>query len=154
LDLYRKMNESPECEHPLAWSAPDFSLDPFDLVFLPGGHDKAVRQIIESKTLHAHLAAYFPQTRKPGKKAVVAVCHGVQVLSSAKGKNGKSILREVDTTALPAKFEQVAFWGTRAFLGDYYKTFGRGSDEVEKAVSIAPLEAAHLDPSGLTALDR
>lgn len=50
------------------------------------------------------------------------------------GANGKSIIHECHTTALPARFEQVAFWATRAFLGDYYKTYGAGSDDVEVSV--------------------
>ena len=56
------------------------------------------------------------------------------VLSETLNADGKSIIHECDTTALPARFEQVAFWGTRAFLGDYYKTYGVGSDDVEVAV--------------------
>ena len=128
------MNESDECKKPLAWSDKDFSLDQFDLLYLPGGHEKRVRQIIDSETLHKLIAAYFPLTRKPGKKAVVAVCHGVLVVSESKGEDGKSCIHECNTTSLPAKFEQVAFWGTRAFLGDYYKTYGAGSEDVEDSV--------------------
>lgn len=47
----------------------------------------------------------------------------------------KSVLHDVETTALPARFEQVAFQSTRLFLGDYYKTYGVGSDDVEEAVA-------------------
>ncbi len=86
------------------------------------------------------LASYFPQTLKPSKKNVAAVCHGVMALAAAnllEGENkGKSILHDSDTTALPGAFEGVAFWGTRLFLGDYYKTYGVGSDSVETAVSV------------------
>ena len=57
------------------------------------------------------------------------------MLSETKGEDGKSVIHECVTTALPARFEQVAFWGTRAFLGDYYKTYGKGSDDVEASVS-------------------
>jgi len=118
VEMYRKMKESQECKTPLAWSADSFSLLPFDLVFFPGGHEKSVRQIIDSQSLHSHVAAYFPSTKKPGKKAMAAVCHGVMVLSRTKREDGKSVLFECDTTTLPARFEQVAYWGTRAFLGD------------------------------------
>lgn len=31
----------------------------------------------------------------------------------------EGVIYGCDATALPARFEQVAFWGTRAFLGDY-----------------------------------
>ncbi|KAI5467622.1 class I glutamine amidotransferase-like protein [Mariannaea sp. PMI_226] len=132
---YNTMVESEACQHPLAWSAPGFSLDQFALVFLPGGHDKAVKQILDSPTVHELLAAFFPGTRRPGGlKAVGAICHGVLVLANAKQADGKSLLSECSTTTLPARFEQLAFWGTRMFLGDYYKTYGAGSEDVEDTI--------------------
>jgi putative intracellular protease/amidase len=129
------MSRTPEFQNPLSWSSPDFNLDSFNLVFLPGGHEKGVRQLIDSPIMHKHLASYFPATTKPSSKTVAAVCHGVMVLSQTEGADGKSIIHECVTTALPARFEQVAFWGTRAFLGDYYKTYGSGSENVEDSVS-------------------
>lgn len=136
LDQYATMAKSDEMQNPLSWSASDFSLDPFDLVLLPGGHEKSVRQIIDSPKVHQLMAEFFPKTKKPSKKAVAAVCHGVMVLSESKDSNGDSVIKECVTTALPAGFERVAFWGTRAFLGDYYKTYGAGSEHVEQSVSI------------------
>lgn len=136
--MYRKMVASEECKNPLAWSAQGFSLDQFDMCFLPGGHEKSVRQLIDSDTVHKLFASYFPQTKKPGKKVVGALCHGVMVLSESKGDDGKSVIYDCTTTSLPARFEQVAFWGTRAFLGDYYKTYGQGSEDVEMSVSLDP----------------
>ena len=65
---------------------------------------------------------------------MAAVCHGVMVLSETLDAEGKSVLRDVCTTALPARFEQAAFWGTRVVLGDYYKTYGVGSEDVETSV--------------------
>jgi len=135
--LYHEMRASDECRHPLAWSAPDFSLDPFDCVYLPGGHERGVRQIIDSPAVHRLMAAYVPKCRKPGRKAVVAVCHGVMVLSESKGGDGKSAIHECTTTTLPAGFERVAFWGTRWFLGSYYKTYGPNSANVEDFVTKA-----------------
>jgi putative intracellular protease/amidase len=128
------MSQTPEFQTPLSWTSSDFSLDSYNLVFLPGGHEKGVRQLIDSSVMQKQLASYFPATAKPSSKTVAAVCHGVMVLSETKGTDGKSVIHECVTTALPARFEQVAFWGTRAFLGDYYKTYGAGSDDVEKSV--------------------
>jgi putative intracellular protease/amidase len=128
------MSATPEWLCPLSWSAPDFTLDSYNLVFLPGGHDKGVRQLLDSPIIHKHLAEYFPKTLKPSTKAVAAICHGVMVLSETKDKEGKSVIHECVTTALPARFEQVAFWGTRVFMGDYYKTYGPCSDNVEEFV--------------------
>lgn len=138
---YETMSTSPEWRSPLSWSLPSFTLESFDLVFLPGGHEKSVRQIIDSKTVHRLLVDYFPQTAKSAEggkkkksKVVGAVCHGVMVLSEASDGEGRSPIWGCETTALPARFEQVAFWGTRAVLGDYYKTYGAGSENVEDAV--------------------
>lgn len=135
VDVYNQMSKTPEFQKPLSWTSPDFSLDAYNLVFLPGGHEKGVRQLIDSPVMQTYLSSYFPATIKPSSKTVAAVCHGVMVLSETKGPDGKSVIHECVTTALPARFEQVAFWGTRAFLGDYYKTYGAGSDDVEKSVS-------------------
>ncbi|KAF7561097.1 hypothetical protein G7046_g3054 [Stylonectria norvegica] len=132
---YATMLESTEWKNPHAWSTPGFSLDPYAFVFLPGGHDKAVRQVLDSTTVQALLASYFPKTqRKDRVKGVGAICHGVLALANAKGSDGQSILRDCTTTTLPGRFEQVAYWGTRLFLGDYYKTYGAGSEDVEDAV--------------------
>jgi len=128
------MSKTVEFQNPLSWSSPDFSLDAYNLVFLPGGHEKSVRQLIDSPIMHKNLAAYFPAAKKPSSKCVAAVCHGVMVLSETVGSDGNSVIYQCDTTALPARFEQAAFWVTRLFLGDYYKTYGVGSDDVEVSV--------------------
>jgi hypothetical protein len=138
------MSATPEFQHPLSWSSLDFTLEPYNLVFLPGGHEKGVRQLIDSPIIHKHLASYFPATVKPSPKSVAAVCHGVMVLSETEGADGKSVIHECATTALPARFEQVAFWGTRVFMGDYYKTYGAGSDDVEASVSIVSVVELRL----------
>jgi hypothetical protein len=132
------MTTTTEFQNPLSWSSADFNLDSYNLLFLPGGHEKGVRQLIESPIMHKHIAAYFPATLKPSAKTVAAVCHGVMVLSETEGADGKSVIHECATTALPARFEQAAFWSTRAFLGDYYKTYGACSDDVEDSVSYTP----------------
>lgn len=134
---YNAMIASPEWASPLSWTTPTLDLSAYDLVFLPGGHDKGVSQVIDSARVHELIAAYFPLTARASehKKAIGAVCHGVMVLSETPRADGKSVLNGAITTALPTRFEQLAFWGTRAFLGDYYKTYGACSENVEEAVS-------------------
>ncbi|KAI1097870.1 class I glutamine amidotransferase-like protein [Jackrogersella minutella] len=150
ISMYKRMAISEEMHHPLSWSDPDFSLDPFDLVIFPGGHDKGVRQIIDSPIVHKLVVDYFPKTKRPSKKVVGAVCHGVMVLSESKDANGRSVIHDCNTTALPAKFEQAAYWSTRAVLGDYYKTYGHGSanveDSVKKALASPDQFKASLNP--------
>lgn len=122
----------------LSWSDEHFTLEVYDLVFLPGGHEKGVIQLINSPRVHSLLAEYFPLTRKPSKKCCAAICHGVMALSesSLPGEDGKgkSVLHDATTTALPGPMEQGIFWGTRLWLGDYYKTYGAGSESVETSV--------------------
>jgi putative intracellular protease/amidase len=138
--LYNSMIQNDDFTHPVSWTSPDFSLSSYDLVFLPGGHEKGVRQVIDSPIIQRALAEYFPQTEKPSKKAVAAICHGVLGLSEAKLEDGKSVLHDATTTALPGMMEQGIFWSTRLVLGDYYKTYGANSDSVEVAVSQTKME--------------
>jgi putative intracellular protease/amidase len=133
---YKAMSESDEFKHPLRWSEPGFTLLDFDMVVLPGGHDKPMRQIIDSERVHQLLVEFFPSTLKPGRKTIGAICHGVQVLAFAKGADGKSIIHQCDTTSLTTPQERFIYWSTRAFLGDYYKTYGAGSPNVEDYVSV------------------
>jgi len=133
-DAYQTMREDPAMQKPMSWMANGFSLDPYNLIFLPGGHDKGVRQVIDSAIVHELLSTYFPQTKKPSNKSVAAICHGVLVLALTNLSNGKSALHDVSTTTLPATFERTAYWGTWIFLGDYYKTYGAGSDDCETMV--------------------
>ena len=128
------MREDKAIQNPLAWTADGFSFGPFDLLFFPGGHEKGVRQVIDSAVVHKLLLEHFPKTRKPSNKAISAICHGVLAVSETIMPNGKSVLHDVTTTTLPTMFEGTAYWGTRLFLGDYYKTYGAGSESVETSV--------------------
>jgi hypothetical protein len=60
---YQQLSSSPSFKSPKAWTAPGFSLMEYDVIILPGGHDKGVKQIIESESLRAHLAEFFPFTK-------------------------------------------------------------------------------------------
>ncbi|KAF2474192.1 class I glutamine amidotransferase-like protein [Lindgomyces ingoldianus] len=120
---YQTLSCNENFRNPRAWTEPAFNLDSYDLVFLPGGHDKAVQLVIDSRNVHHHVASYFPKTRKPSSKCVAAICHGVQVLASSSLPDGRSIIHDVQTTALPAFLEE-----------NYYKTYGAGTDSVEKIV--------------------
>ncbi|MCJ1457619.1 hypothetical protein MMC28_007987 [Mycoblastus sanguinarius] len=134
VETYQTMKKDMTNMKAIAWADEGFSLDSYDLVFLPGGHEKGVIQVINSPVVHRLLADYFPKTKKPSRKNVAAVCHGVMVLSESSLPSGKSVLYDVTTTALPGFMEQSIFWSTRAFLGDYYKTYGAGSESVQRSV--------------------
>lgn len=139
-DAYVALTQDAAFQHPAAWTAPTFDLADYDVVVLPGGHDRGVRQLLDSAHVHRLLAAYFPLTRRQGGegKSVVAICHGVQVLAAATyalgPSAGKSVLHDATTTALLHGMEEFIYQLTRVFLGDYYKTYGKGTPSVQQVV--------------------
>ncbi|VUC27749.1 unnamed protein product [Clonostachys rosea] len=147
IEKYHEMFKSAEIQEPLSWSAPDFTLDSFDLVLFPGGHDKGVRQVIDSPRVHQLVLDYFPKTKKPSRKAVAAICHGVMALSESQDASGVSAISQCTTTTLPAGMEQTIFWGTWAFLGDYYKTYGAWSENTATSVQKALADPKQLKTS-------
>lgn len=120
----------------MAWSEESFSFDPYDILFFPGGHEKSVRQVIESERVHSLLVDFWPSL---SKKAVAAICHGVLVVAAAKIE-GRSVLAGVKATTLPTLFENAAYYSTALFLGDYYKTFGAGTPSCEDMLKAAGVD--------------
>lgn len=100
ITAYNAMVKTPEWQRPRSWSDSSADLTSFDAVFLPGGHEKNVRQLLDSERAQQLMAAYWPLIKKPGKKVCGAVCHGVQFLAHTKGEGRKSVLHDVTTTAL------------------------------------------------------
>ncbi|PWW75925.1 class I glutamine amidotransferase-like protein [Tuber magnatum] len=173
---YREMADSEAHRNPLAWSAQGFSLVPYDAVLLPGGHDKPIRQYLDSESLHLLLREYWPLVKRSRDaitsdeppKVVGAICHGVVALSNAThppasgstDPRGPSLLHDVETSTLPYWMEQVAWIASQAWLlGGYYKTYGARrscSSDVSKVLNkkeqykCGPLSQspfAHVDPS-------
>jgi putative intracellular protease/amidase len=133
-DEYAKLKQTPAWQNPLSWTSSDFSLDPFDVVYIPGGHEKGMKQLLDSPTAQTHIASYFPQTQKPSTKHVVSMCHGPILLAHAKGPDGKPIIHDATLTAFTGAYESAAYAVSAPFLGDYVKTYGPGSDTVEEIV--------------------
>ena len=96
---YQSMIQTPEWKSPLSWSNKELSLKDYDLLFLPGGHEKTIKQLLDNPRAQQLVADYWPLTKKPGKKCCAAICHGVQLLAHTK-VNGKSVLYDATTTAL------------------------------------------------------
>lgn len=137
LGTYRRMVEDPWFRRPMAYGA----VDPAELsgVFVPGGHESGVRSLLEhpiAQRLFAHaLTAGLPTG---------AVCHGVLLAARAQDPaTGRSVLRGRRTTALPATMELGAWRLTRAWLGDYYRTYAR---TVQAEVTAALADPADFLP--------
>ncbi|KIM23658.1 hypothetical protein M408DRAFT_332258 [Serendipita vermifera MAFF 305830] len=126
---YQLLSSSTSFKNPKAWTTVGFSLLDYDVLILPGGHDKGVKQIIENESLRLHLAEFFPLTKdvpddlNRKKKVCGAICHGVMVLAWAKDPAGKSLLYDRKTTTLPEHLEKMAYVMTAPVLGDYYRTY-------------------------------
>lgn len=125
VDAYSEFQNSYEFLNPISYEAID--TDHFDAILLPGGHDKGMREYLESNILQQCVANFF-EKRKP----VGAICHGVVLVSrSINRETGKSVLWGRKTTCLTKVQELVAYNLTRCYLGDYYLTYPNTTVEDE-----------------------
>ena len=105
----------------------------FDAIFLPGGHDKGVKEYLESKVLQNLIVDFF-KTKKP----VGAICHGVVLASrSINPETKKSAIYHYKTTSLLKSQEMLAYKLTKRRLKDYYLTYPdlTVEDEVKSSLS-------------------
>lgn len=146
---YDHMMADEAVQRPRKWSDDDFKFTDYDILFFPGGHEKNVRQVIESPRVQKLLVDFWPSIRRDVKpvKAVAAICHGVLAVAAAK-QNGRSVLYDhVQTTTLPGVFENAAYYSTKLFLGDYYKTFGDNTENCEDMVKKELKDQAYFQSS-------
>ncbi len=130
-DVYNEMEKNDSFRNPLKYA--DSEEKHFDAFLLPGGHDKAVREYLESKILQQRVVDFFK-----AKKPVAAICHGVVLAArSINPENNKSVLYDYQTTALLRSQELTAYIMTRLWLQDYYLTYPGNTveDEVKAALS-------------------
>ncbi|MFB5649279.1 type 1 glutamine amidotransferase domain-containing protein [Leptospira wolffii] len=115
--VYRELEKSNEFLTPKKYGS--VKPDSFDVLLLPGGHAKGMRTYLESEELQALVGKTFAD-----KKPVAAICHGVLLAARSKNpKTGKSSLSGKETTGLLKSQELLAWNLTRAWLGDYYRTY-------------------------------
>lgn len=120
-----------EMEEDIAFCKPtkyeDLKEVDFDAIFLPGGHDKGVREYLESKLLQDLIVQFF-KSNKP----VAGICHGILLIARSIDKEtGKSVIADYKTTSLLKIQELAAFNLTRLWLGDYYLTYPEITTEDE-----------------------
>jgi putative intracellular protease/amidase len=117
LNAYRRMLSDPRFAAPCRYD--DVDIDSVNGVFIPGGHAKGVRTLLESSAAQSLSAAAMSRDIPVG-----AVCHGVLLLArSIDPATGRSVLYGRRTTALTAALELGAWAATRLWLGDYYRTY-------------------------------
>jgi len=113
---YAEMSQSSEFLSPIAYG--DIDIRSFDAILLPGGHAQGMRPYLESARLQSVVAEHFL-----AQKPVAAICHGVVLAARGQREDGRSILHGFKTTALLQKQEMLAWQTTRAWLGNYYRTY-------------------------------
>jgi protease I len=140
-DAYRAFAASPEFGRPLSYD--DIAGIDYDALLLPGGHAKGMRPYLESTQLQHIVAGCFA-----AGKPVGAICHGVVLASRSKEPSGRSVLYGRRTTALLKSQEMTAWTLTRAWLGDYYRTY-RQTVEDEVTAALARREDFERGPLGI-----
>lgn len=130
VDAYHDMEKTESFCNPLQYS--DVQEEHFDGLLLPGGHDKGVKEYLESETLQSLVADFFLS-----QKPVGAICHGVVLVArSINSKTDKSVIYNYKTTALLKTQELLAYNLTRLWLNNYYLTYPNMTveDEVKSAL--------------------
>lgn len=91
----------------------------FDAIFLPGGHDKGVKEYLESKVLQNLVVDFFKAVKPVG-----AICHGVVLASrSINPETKESVIYHYKTTSLLKSQEMLAYKLTKNRLKEYYLTY-------------------------------
>jgi len=139
---YAEMRQSAEFLSPISYE--DIDIKSFDAILLPGGHAQGMKPYLESELLQRNIAAHFS-----AGKPLAAICHGVVLAARSLREDGKSILHGFQTTALLQKQEMLAWQITRAWLGNYYRTYDQ-SVQAEVTAALAKPEDFLEGPMPLT----
>ena len=129
VEAYQEMEKSDSFCNPIPYK--EAKEANFDAIILPGGHDKGVKEYLESELLQQLVANFFA-----AKKPVAAICHGVVLAARSMDlKTNKSVIYRYKTTALLQTQELLAYKMTQLWLQDYYLTYPENT--VEKEVTAA-----------------
>lgn len=142
-DAFKEMEKTAEFCSPSPYDAVDAK--DFDALLLPGGHDKRVREYLESKTLQDIVVAFFK-----AEKPVAAICHGVVLAArSIDPETRKSVISDYQTTCLLKSQEMAGYNLTRLWLKDYYLTYPGLTVEDEVKSVLGSIENFQLGPKPL-----
>jgi len=133
VEAYLEMETTNAFCNPIKYD--DVKEQEFDAIYLPGGHDKPVKEYLESELLQNSIADFF-ETKKP----VGAICHGVVLVARSKNPvSGKSVIHNYKTTSLLKSQEMMGYYMTKLWMKDYYLTYPEITveDEVKSVLSDA-----------------
>ncbi len=139
--LYREMEQSPAFLNPIRFA--EIDIETHDLLVLPGGHAKGMRQFLEDETLQARVASFLAADKPLG-----SICHGAVVLARSKAADGTPAIAGRRITGLPKSMEMGAWLLTCSYLGGYFRTYPEWvQDEVQGALGVGVFETGPLVPS-------
>lgn len=122
---YNDLQSATEFISPIKYD--EINFENFDGLLLPGGHDKAIREYLESSQLQSLVVKFFN-----ANKPVAAICHGVVLAArSIDPKTQHSVIHQYKTTSLLKSQERLAYNLTRLWLKDYYLTYPETTVETE-----------------------
>jgi protease I len=128
---YHEMEQSPEFMQPISYRA--IKEKNFAALLLPGGHDKGIKEYLESGILQQTVVDFFT-----AQKPVAAICHGVVLAArSIDPATQKSVIYNYKTTALLKSQELTAYNMTRFWLNDYYLTYPQHTVQEEVTAALA-----------------
>jgi len=117
IKIFRELEKAHEFLNPILYS--EIEVSEYDLLHLPGGHAKGMRQYLESKVLQQKVLEFYE-----ANKIIGSICHGCIVMTRTMDpKTEKSIIYNKNVTGLIKRLEKLAFYITSWKLGDYYKTY-------------------------------
>jgi protease I len=143
IDAYLEMEDSDSFCRPLKYD--EVLEKDFDGLLLPGGHDKRVKEYLESKVLQDLVVDFF-NVEKP----VGAICHGVLLPArSINPETGNSVIHNYKTTALQKSQELLGYHLTRLWLKDYLLTYPECTVEDEIRLILSDDENFIEGPSSI-----
>ncbi len=131
VNAYCEMNTSKSFSNPLKYE--ELNAENFDAILLPGGHDKGMKEYLESKILQNLIVDFFSS-----QKNIAAICHGVVLVSrSINPYTNESVIFNYRTTSLLKSQELTAYNLTKLWLKKYYLTYPDKTveDEVKDVLS-------------------
>ncbi|TGN07943.1 type 1 glutamine amidotransferase domain-containing protein [Leptospira ilyithenensis] len=157
-DAYAEMENSKEFQNPISYS--DIKEKDYKALLLPGGHAPGMKEYLESDILQKAIVDFFHS-----EKPIAAICHGVLLAARSIDPNtNKSVLYDKQTTALLQKQELLAYYSTRLWLGNYYKTYPltvqeevtsllKSKDQFKTGGSLSQRDSLENPDLGFTVLD-
>ncbi|MGK0389907.1 MAG: protease I [Maribacter sp.] len=125
VSAYHEMIENDAFKNPIAYA--DIKEKEFDGLVLPGGHDKGVKEYLESKILQNLVVDFFTKMKPVG-----AICHGLILAArSINPSTDKSVIYDYKVTSLLESQELTAYNLTKLWLKDYYLTYPNKTVESE-----------------------